>query len=212
MSTSKTGLFISFEGIDGCGKSTQVKKLITKLEEKKITHILVREPGGSGISEEIREILLKKHVEKMDPRAEALLMVASRAQLTKNLIKPSIENGTCVVADRYMDSTIAYQGGGRELDIEYLLGLNKFATYSVEPDITFFIDIDPVVCANRIKPKELDRIESAGVSFQEKVRKQYLKLANRYPDRVFKIEGTDSIKNIHKEIWKKTWALLNDKN
>ena len=212
MSTSKTGLFISFEGIDGCGKSTQVKKLITKLEEKKITHVLVREPGGSGISEEIREILLKKHVEKMDPRAEALLMVASRAQLTKNLIKPSIKNGTCVVADRYMDSTIAYQGGGRELDIEYLLGLNKFATYSVEPDITFFIDIDPVVCANRIKPKELDRIESAGLSFQEKVRKQYLKLADRYPDRVFKINGTDSIKNIHKEIWKKTWALLNDKN
>ena len=212
MSTFKNGLFISFEGIDGCGKSTQVSMLVNKLEEKKIDHILVREPGGSRIAEEIRDVLLKKHTEKMDPRAEALLMVASRAQLTKTLIKPLINKGTCVVADRYMDSTIAYQGGGRELDIEYLLGLNEFATYSTKPDITFLIDIDPVECANRIKPKELDRIESAGVNFQKKVRKQYLDLAERYPERVIKINGSKSIDNIHKEIWNKTWTFLNEKN
>ena len=155
---------------------------------------------------------IKKHTEKMDSRAEALLMVASRAQLTKTLIKPLINKGTCVVADRYMDSTIAYQGGGRELDIEYLLGLNEFATYSTKPDITFLIDIDPVECANRTEPKELDRIESAGVNFQKKVRKQYLDLAERYPERVFKINGSKSIDYIHKEIWNKTWTFLNEKN
>ena len=141
MSTSNKGLFISFEGIDGCGKSTQVQLLMDKFEKDGVDSMLVREPGGSTISEEIRNILLKTRSETMSARAEALLMTASRAQLTKDTILPALERGTCVIADRYQDSTLAYQGGGRGLDVDYLIQLNTFATYALEPDLTFYIDI-----------------------------------------------------------------------
>ena len=144
MSTSNKGVFISFEGIDGCGKSTQVQMLLKRLEEEGIECELVREPGGSNISEEIRNVLLKTRPENMDSRTEALLMTASRAQLTKEKIKPALDMGVCVIADRYKDSTLAYQGGGRGIDIDYLLELNNFATYDLDPDITILIDISSI--------------------------------------------------------------------
>jgi dTMP kinase len=120
MSISKHSLFISFEGIDGCGKSTQVKMLIEKLEKENFDVFLVREPGGTIISEKIRTILLDKKISSMDSKTEALLMMASRAQLTKEAIIPKLQNGSIVISDRYIDSTIAYQGAGRGLDIEIL--------------------------------------------------------------------------------------------
>ena len=201
MFTSKIGIFISFEGIDGCGKSTQVKLLINKLEDNDISPILIREPGGTLISEEIRDTLLKTQNCLMSSRTEALLMTASRAQLTKEVIIPELSNNSCIIADRFKDSTLAYQSGGRGLNLEFLIKLNNFATEDVNPDLTFFIDIDPVDADKRINKKSLDRIESSGIKFQTKVRKSYLKIANLFPDRIHIINGSDTIQIIHESIW-----------
>ena len=146
----------------------------------------------------------------MSARAEALLMTASRAQLTKDTILPALDEGTCVIADRYQDSTLAYQGGGRGLDVDYLIQLNIFATYSLDPDLTFYIDISSEEGLKRSGTLNPDRIESAGLKFQEKVRRQYLKLAQMWPNRFVIIDGTDSIKGIHGTIWEKTINCLND--
>ena len=211
MSTSNKGAFISFEGIDGCGKSTQVKLLLEKLDKEDIACSLVREPGGTQVSEEIRSVLLKTRTENMSSRAEALLMTASRAQLTKEKIKPALEDGICIIADRYKDSTLAYQGGGRGINIEYLIELNNFATYDLDPDLTILIDISSVEAKNRSVVSDLDRIESAGLEFQEEVRNLYLELADRFPERFFKIDGNESIEVIHGRIWEKTINCINAK-
>ena len=209
MFTSKTGVFISFEGIDGCGKSTQVDLLINKLKDIGKNPVLVREPGGTGISEEIRDTLLKTQNSLMSSRTEALLMTASRAQLTKEIIIPELANNRYIIADRFKDSTLAYQSGGRGLNLEFLIKLNNFATYDIDPDLTFFIDIDPVSAEQRIKSNSLDRIESAGIKFQTKVRESYLKIAKLFPARFHIIDGMDTIQNIHNSIWD---ILINYKN
>ena len=201
MFTSKVGIFISFEGIDGCGKSTQVKLLINKLKDKNISPVLIREPGGTLISEEIRDTLLKTQNRLMSSRTEALLMTASRAQLTKEVIIPELSKKSYIIADRFKDSTLAYQSGGRGLNIDFLIRLNNFATHDVNPDLTFFLDIDPVDAEKRINKKSLDRIESSGIKFQTKVRKSYLKIAKLFPDRIHIINGNDTIQNIHDSIW-----------
>jgi len=195
MSTSK-GKFITFEGIDGCGKSTQVKKLVEFFNKTKKTAIFVREPGGTQISEEIREILLNRHLEDISDRTEALLMTGSRSQLTHEIIIPNLNKGLHVVADRYSDSTLAYQGGGRQIDIEWLIRLNQFATYDIEPNVTFYIDVLPEEALKR-KNQEKDRIEMAGIELQSRVRNAYLELAKRFQRRYIIIDGHDSIDNIH---------------
>ena len=195
MSTSK-GKFITFEGIDGCGKSTQVKKLVEFFNKTKKTAIFVREPGGTQISEEIREILLNRHLEDISDRTEALLMTGSRSQLTHEIIIPNLNKGLHVVADRYSDSTLAYQGGGRQIDIEWLIRLNQFATYDIEPNVTFYIDVLPEEALKR-KNQEKDRIEMAGIELQSRVRNAYLELAKRFQSRYIIIDGHDSIDNIH---------------
>lgn len=198
MSISK-GHFITFEGIDGCGKSTQVKMLVEAMNRIEKKTILVREPGGTTISEEIREILLHRHQSNISDRTEALLMTGSRAQLTYEVIMPNLINGRNVVADRFYDSTLAYQGGGRKLDLDWLIKLNYFATYELEPDVTFFVDILPEEASKR-KNKEEDRIEGAGIEFQTLVRNTYLELSIRFKERFIVINGHDTIKNIHKSI------------
>ena len=195
MSTSK-GKFITFEGIDGCGKSTQVKKLVEFFNKTKKTAIFVREPGGTQISEEIREILLNRHLEDISDRTEALLMTGSRSQLTHEIIIPNLNKGLHVLADRYSDSTLAYQGGGRQIDIEWLIRLNQFATYDIEPNVTFYIDVLPEEALKR-KNQEKDRIEMAGIELQSRVRNAYLELAKRFQSRYIIIDGHDSIENIH---------------
>ena len=195
MSTSK-GKFITFEGIDGCGKSTQVKKLVEFFNKTKKTAIFVREPGGTQISEEIREILLNRHLEDISDRTEALLMTGSRSQLTHEIIIPNLNKGFHVVADRYSDSTLAYQGGGRQIDIEWLIRLNQFATYDIEPNVTFYIDVLPEEALKR-KNQEKDRIEMAGIELQSRVRNAYLEIAKRFQSRYLIIDGHDSIDNIH---------------
>jgi dTMP kinase len=195
------GKFITFEGIDGCGKSTQAKMLAERLKQLDIEIVAIREPGGTRISESIRDILLYRDTHELGERTEALLMTASRAQVTKEVIKPALENGKWVIADRYADSTLAYQGGGRNITIDWLEKLNLFATYETVPDITFFIDVLPDIGKKRQNSK-LDRIEQAGLDFQSRARETYLVLSKRYSDRFIVIDGQENIDTIHKNIWK----------
>lgn len=198
MSISK-GKFISFEGIDACGKSTQVKMLLNHMNVSLNNTILVREPGGSIISEQIRDILLNKNLNEMSDRTEALLMTGSRAQLTYEKISTNLNDGKNVIADRYSDSTLAYQGGGRGLDLEWLIELNRFATYDLSPDVTFLIDLHPQEAIKR-KNNENDRIEKAGMDLQVRVRNSYLEIAKRFHERIVILDGHDEINNIHQQI------------
>ena len=200
MFTSDKACFISFEGIDGSGKSTQAKLLLDRLIKNGKQGILVREPGGTPISEEIRQVLLTKVNRQMVARTEALLMTASRSQLTKEVILPNLEQNRWIIADRYADSTLAYQGGGRELNLDWLLDLNKFATYELEPNVTFFIDILPKEALRRKKYTE-DRIEAEGIAFQKQVRQTYLELAKQFSDRIIVIDGHMSKEKIQNNIW-----------
>ena len=195
----ETGILISFEGSEGCGKSTQADKLVEKLFETEISALTVREPGGDPISESIRKLLLHAE-ESMSDRAEALLMIASRAQLTDKVILPHIINGKWVVADRYADSTLAYQGGGRGLSVNALEAINNFGTYTLKPDITFFIDI-PVEKANERMSVSRDRIEREGANFQQRVRDQYLAMNTKEPERVILINGEQSIDKVFEDVW-----------
>ena len=196
--------FITFEGIDGCGKSTQAKLLIEKLNSVNIETSFVREPGGTKISEEIRAVLLDSREEEMSNRTEALLMCASRAQLTKNIIIPELDSGKWVIADRYSDSTLAYQGGGRGIDIDWLINLNNFATFGVVPDITFYIDVDAETGYQRRKNMSSDRIESAGSEFQNEIRNKYIEIIHKFSERCVNIDGNLSKDEISKTIWEET--------
>tara|TARA_Y100000817_G_scaffold227490_1_gene180245 strand:+ start:1041 stop:1676 length:636 start_codon:yes stop_codon:yes gene_type:complete len=202
MATSiSKGKFISFEGIDACGKSTQVKLLLNEMNTSSNKTILVREPGGSTISEEIRDILLNSKLNEMSDRTEALLMTGSRAQLTYEKIMSNLDEGKNVIADRYSDSTLAYQGGGRGLDIEWLIKLNQFATYNLSPDVTFLIDLHPEEAIKR-KDIENDRIEKAGIDLQINVRNAYLEIAKRFDDRIVVLDGHNQVNIIHQKIVK----------
>ena len=201
MYTLNKSYFITFEGIDGSGKSTQAKLLIKKLGSSSIQTCFIREPGGTKISEEIRHVLLNKRDEDMIDRTEALLMCASRAQLTKNIIIPELESGKWVIADRYSDSTLAYQGGGRGIDLDCLIKLNEFATFGTVPDITFYIDIDAETGFQRRKNISADRIESAGIEFQDKIRNKYLEIIDYFSERCVHVDGNLSIGAISEIIW-----------
>lgn len=194
-----SGKFITIEGIDGCGKTTQAEFIVDSLVELGKSSKLVREPGGDPISESIRKLLLHAE-ESMSDRAEALLMIASRAQLTDKVILPQIIDGKWVVADRYADSTLAYQGGGRSLSVKALSSINEFGTYTLKPDLTFFIDI-PVKVANSRMRVERDRIEKEGNEFQKRVRSLYLDLSENEPDRIVVINGDKSINEVRTDIW-----------
>lgn len=201
------GLFITFEGIDGCGKSTQFQMLKEYLETEGVDFIVVREPGGTVIGEKIREILLNKKNDSMRPLTELLLFEAARAQITEEVIRPALEKGTCVLCDRFFDSTYAYQGYARKLGAEKVLMLNDLATAGLEPDITFLIDIPVSVALERrgIRGEADDRMEALGTAFQEDVRKGYLEAAEKF-SRIKVIDGKDEpsvvfekVKNYYEE-------------
>jgi dTMP kinase len=200
MSSLNNGKFITFEGIDGCGKSTQARLLLEHMNNSGVETILVREPGGTNISESIREILLHSSSSgQMGDRTESLLMTASRAQLTQEVIIPNMDQGKYVIADRYSDSTLAYQGGGRNLDIEWLIELNNYATFTLLPDITFFVDIRPEEALRRLD-NDKDRIEGEGIEFQTRVRKTYHELAERFNDRYVILDGYGEKGDIHRMV------------
>lgn len=194
------GLFITFEGIDGCGKTTQLNLLAKFLKEKGKEVIITREPGSVGLGEKIREILLNYDGE-VSSNAEAFLFLADRAQHIDTLVKPSIEKGVIVLCDRHTDSTIAYQGYGRGVDIERLTMLNHLATSGLKPDLTFVFDVDMETSAQRVG-KEKDRMESAGIEFHQKVREGYLQIAKEEPARVKVINAMDTIENIFEQVKK----------
>ena len=199
MSSLNNAKFITFEGIDGCGKSTQARLLLDYMNKSGVETILVREPGGTNISESVREILLHSSPGQMGDRTESLLMTASRAQLTQEVIIPNMDQGKFVIADRYNDSTLAYQGGGRNLDIEWLIELNNYATFTLLPDITFFVDIRPEEALRR-KNNDKDRIEGEGIELQTRVRKTYQILAERFNDRYVIIDGYAEKGEIHQKV------------
>ncbi len=192
------GLFITFEGIDGCGKTTQIKLLKEYFEKQNKTVLLTREPGAKGLGEKLREILLNYNGE-VSSNCESFLFLADRAQHIDTIIKPAIERGEIVLCDRHTDSTIAYQGYGRGVDIEEITMLNNIATGNTKPDITFIFDIDIDTSMSRVG-KEKDRMESAGIEFFKRVREGYLCIAKSEPDRVKLINGNDSIEHIHSQI------------
>ena len=162
----------------------------------------MREPGGTKISEEIRKILLDDRAEEMSSRTEAMLMCASRAQLTKNIIMPELKSGKWVIADRYSDSTLAYQGGGRGIDLDWLVKLNEFATFGTQPDVTFYIDVASDIGLQRRNNISGDRIESAGSEFQNEIRNKYLEIINNFSNRCVLVDGKLSIKEISDLVWK----------
>ena len=197
------GTFITLEGIDGCGKSTQAELLRDVLEERGKDVTLVREPGGTPISEQIRAILLNPENRDMDATTETILMSASRAQLTRQVILPSLENGTDVICDRYADSTLAYQGYGRGLPLDWLEEMNEFATDGKVPDVTILVDIPVETAMSRLKGKTFDRMEEEGHRFLKRVRDGYLTVARKFVDRYIVVDGTKSVDSIHQEIIKK---------
>ncbi|MBI5660904.1 MAG: dTMP kinase [Ignavibacterium album] len=192
-------MFITFEGIDFCGKSTQVELLKNYFEKKGKTVKVIREPGGTEISEKIRDILLDKKNNKMFMETELLLFSASRAQLVREKINPFIEEGAIVISDRFHDSSTAYQGYGRGLPIDSVLNVHKLAIGNTIPDITFIIDIPVSIAVKRKAEKthqELDRIEVSSNDFYEKVRNGYLSIAKE-ENRFRVVDGTKSIEEIH---------------
>ena len=190
----RKGLFITFEGADGCGKSTQLNLLKDYLEQKGIDVILTREPGGKGLGEEIRKLLL--HYDGyVSPKCEAFLFLADRAQNIDTIVKPAVDEGKIVLCDRHIDSTIAYQGYGRGENIEQLIFQNNLATNNFKPDLTLVYDVDIETAAQRIG-QDKDRMEQAGKEFQIKVQNGYKKIAKSEPDRVKIIDSTDSIDKV----------------
>ena len=192
----KKGRFITFEGGEGCGKSTQIRRLEAYLKEKGVEILVTREPGGTRLAELIRGLLKD---EKDDPpcdRAELLLFLAARAQLVKNVILPALDSGVWVLSDRFSDSTFAYQGYGRGLDLGILKVANDFACDSLKPDLTLFLDVPPEVASSRMRKREretntsADRIELAGEDFHRKLREGFRALAAAESDRVHTIDAS----------------------
>ena len=191
-------LFITFEGADGCGKTTQIELLDKYLQEKGFKTLVTREPGAKGLGEKLREILLNYDGE-VSPNCESFLFLADRAQHVDCVIKPALKKGIIVLCDRHTDSTVAYQGYGRQLDIEQIKKLNEIAVNGLKPDLTIVFDIDIETSMQRVG-KTKDRMESAGSEFFNRVRNGYLATAKEEPNRVKIINSADTIENIHKQV------------
>ncbi|MCL2039944.1 MAG: dTMP kinase [Bacteroidetes bacterium] len=192
-------MFISFEGIDGCGKTTQLKLLNDYLNELGYKVIAVREPGGTPLSEKIREILLNKN-NNISNIAELLLFEAARAELIHNIIKPACNEGVFVLTDRFIDSTLAYQGYGRGLDTNYINILNTIATEMLIPDITFYLQLPLSIVKQRYSIKKLDRIEQLGEVFLQKVIDGFDIIASNNTERIIIIDATQSIEKVFQNI------------
>ncbi len=195
------GLFITFEGTDGSGKTTQIKLLEEYMLEKGCEVVLSREPGGTRISEIIRDLILDPQNKEIVPLTEMILYAASRAQHVAEVIEPAVENGKIVICDRYVDSSYAYQGGGRGMDLKIIADVNRIAVNGTVPDVTFFLDIDPEISVRRrINSTGADRIEQEKLDFHRRVYDGYKKLSILYPERIKTIDATKSIEEISSQI------------
>ena len=195
--------FITFEGTEGCGKSTQVQRLAARLKSLGIPFLLTREPGGTSIGESIRELLqFAPQGKGMFAETELLLFEASRSQLVREVVMPALDAGTCVISDRFFDSTSVYQGAARKLPSSVVDQLNAFAVGECVPDLSIVLDVDAKTSQTRLqKPRRPDRMEQEPAEFYERVRQAYRELAKRDPNRVVLIDGTKSADQIDKEIW-----------
>ncbi len=194
------GYFVSFEGPDGAGKSTVLKEVLDQISpELKTQYLVTREPGGSKIAEKIREIILDPANDQMEAKTEALLYAASRSQHVEKIIRPALAAGKVVFSDRYVDSSLAYQGAGRDLGIQEVKQINDFATAKLDPDLTFFLDVAPEVGLKRIeklRPGQEDRLEQETLAFHKKVYAGFLKVKKMYPERVVTIDATQPIDQV----------------
>lgn len=204
------GIFVSMEGPDGSGKTTQITLLKKHLEQHGYEEVVItREPGGTVISEAIRDILLNREYAEMDDRTEAMLYAAARAQLVAQVIKPAIESGKAVISDRFVDSSAVYQGMARGLGVQEVYELNAFALQGIKPDLTIHLDLPAQIGLARAKSRAvLDRMEAQSLAFHEKVAQGYRELAALDRNRIFTIDATQSIEQIHAEIVKMVDALL----
>lgn len=196
-------MFISFEGLDGSGKTTQITLLMERLAREHFDVVLVREPGGTVISERIRDILLDKKHLGMNETTELFLFSAARAQVVREIITPALAQSKVVVADRYVDSTTAYQGYGRGISLEAIGSINAAATQGVMPRVTFVIDLelDELAARKRQAGMDADRMELSGRTFYEKVRRGYLQMAEAEPERFKVIDGAQKAERIEAQIW-----------
>ncbi|MDY3904343.1 MAG: dTMP kinase [Candidatus Enteromonas sp.] len=197
--------FITFEGGEGSGKSTVMKDVATRLTKEGYKLVLTREPGGTPIAEEIRNVILDKDNTKMDPRTEALLYAASRRQHLVEKIWPALERGEIVLCDRYLDSSLAYQGGARGLGVDEVLSINMFATEGEYPDLTLLFDLEPEEGLKRIeknKGREVNRLDLEKLEFHKKVRDNFHALAKKYSTRYVVIDASKSLNEVEDEVYK----------
>lgn len=198
-------MFITFEGIDCCGKSTQARMLADSLRQSGHDVVSLREPGNTRLSEHVREILLNKEFTEMNERTELLLFAASRAQLVAEVILPALDASKVVICDRFYDSTVAYQGYGRQLPLEDIVHINRIATQELVPDMTFFIDISPELAMERCRGRaasDRDRMENSGVRFYERVIDGYMQLAESERGRFYCVDGSHAAEGVHSTIWR----------
>ena len=197
----RKGLFITIEGVEGAGKSTNIRVIEEFLSEWKLDYILTREPGGTLIAEEIRELLLKHHEEKMDATTELLLIFAARAQHLSTKIRQTLAEGTWVLCDRFTDATYAYQGAGRGLDVKLISKLERLVQDNLRPDLTVIFDLDPSVGLERARQRgQLDRIESQKLEFFQRVREGYQNIASREGDRCLLIDASQTRETVRQRL------------
>lgn len=204
------GLFITFEGADGCGKTTQMGLLADYLEDNGYDVVLTREPGARGLGEKFREILLNYDGVVAD-RCESFLFLADRAQNIETIIKPAIDEGKIVLCDRHIDSTVAYQGYGRGLDINEINILNNIATANKKPDLTLVFDVDIITSMKRVGSNK-DRMENSGIEFFNRVRNGYLDIAKNEPNRIKVIDATNSIERVFEDVLENVNQVLESEN
>lgn len=211
--TDSKGLFVTFEGIDGSGKSTQATALLRKVQEEGFNAVLFREPGGTRISEQIRQILLSTKHSEMDPLTEVMLYSAARAQLTVEMIVPGLMENDIVICDRYFDSTIAYQGYGRGIDLEFVNALVKEAAKKLWPDVTFLVDVNADLADKRSgtigRP---DRLEMETKEFKIRVIEGFKEIAKGEPERFIILDGNEKVEAIADEAWQHISMLLSSKS
>ncbi|MFJ3959041.1 dTMP kinase [Arthrobacter sp. NPDC090010] len=200
MSAEGTGLFIAFEGGDGAGKSTQSALLAEALRKRGLTVVQTREPGGTEIGEKLRSLVLDHGHGEIDARTEALMYAAARAAHVEQLIRPALARGEAVITDRYIDSSVAYQGIGRDLGTEEIRQLNSWATASLWPDFTVILDVDPVEGRARRAPGGEDRLESEPDTFHAQVRQAFLDAAEAAPERYLVIDARQDVETISEAI------------
>lgn len=197
------GFFITFEGGEGSGKSTQLRLLKDYLDRNNCDYIYTREPGGTEIAEEVRKILLGLHGEKMCDECEAMLFAAARVQHIKGRILPALSEGKIVVCDRYVDSSMAYQGMARGLGEELIKKVNYYAYENCMPNVTFFLDVPPEAAFERKGGADkTDRLEMSGIEFHKKVYKAFTSLCDKYPDRFVRIDAQENVDDVHAKIIK----------